>query len=625
MTHPLWKLNRVTLAGRGRSRLENVSLEIPVGITAILGPSGAGKSSLLNLLVEFEAPTHGTVSRLTPVNPQVPPAGPLAPQPPGHLPLFWSPPDNGLWPHLTVAAHLTTVLPAEAVAQGESERLLSAFDLKDKSSAFPDQLSQGEAARLAVARGLAANPAVLVLDEPLVHVDQAGSWKYWAVVRRWLDESGSSLVFSTHSPEIVMREADQVICLDEGRITFKGIVPELYERPSTSELAWSLGPVNWFAPADGLTWLDRSLQESVSCRPERLAWQVSTESPLVVTGSRSTGLVAELELLDERSGNRRKFFHRPAGQPPRQGDRIILQILGLLLVCLFAIGCAEGNAAPALPVGGFHSWMLPAEGASIPAPRAVHSTDEGEVFVLDNGGRVLVYDEKGALLRRWWMPDYSIGKPEKIVRLKDGRLAVADTHYHRVVFFDNAGEVTGMFGSLGHEPGQFIYPVAVVEDDVRNLYVAEYGDNDRVQKFSPEGEFLLQFGRPGTSSGEFQRPSGMVWRVGKLYVVDAFNNRIQVFSDAGEFLEVLGGEDGTLHYPYDIALSPSDELFVVEYAGGRVSKFNLEGKLLGRYGEPGSAEGQFSNPWGMTVSPSGMIFVADTGNRRMVKLEQIGR
>lgn len=619
MMHPLWKLNRVSLAGATRPRLVDVSLDIPAGVTALLGPSGAGKSSLLNLLVDYEQPTTGTVTPPSCEARALPPSH-LAPQPPSPL-LFWSPPDNGLWPHLTALAHLTTVLSPQALAERKAEKLLEAFDLKDKSCVFPDQLSQGEAARLAVARGLAADPAVLVLDEPLVHVDQAGSWRYWDVIRRWQDESGSSLVFSTHSPEVVMREAGHVICLNEGRITYQGSVTALYDEPATPEVAWSLGPVNWFAPEESMAWLARTLREPVSCRPERLDCQLAPESPLVVTDSRSAGTVAEVELLDERSGARRRFFHRPAGALPRRGERIALRILALLFCCVFAIGCAESNAAPSLPVKHFVNWVLPAEGASIPPPRAVHATDNGELYVLDKAGRVLVYNESEELLRQWWMPDYSIGKPEKINKLRDGRLAVADTHYHRIVFFDAAGEVVDMFGSLGHEPGQFIYPVALAEDDDRNLYVAEYGDNDRVQKFSPEGEFLLQFGRPGTGPGEFQRPSGMVWHDGRIYVVDAFNNRIQVFSDSGEFQEVLGGDEGTLHYPYDIALGPAQELFVVEYAAGRVSKFNLQGDLIARYGTSGSGEGQFSTPWGMTVSKSGRIFVADTGNRRMVKLE----
>ncbi len=150
--------------------------------------------------------------------------------------------------------------------------------------------------------------------------------------------------------------------------------------------------------------------------------------------------------------------------------------------------------------------------------------------MLDNVGRVLVYDPDGKLLRQWWMPDYSVGKPEKIFQFRSGRLGVADTHYHRVVFFDPEGNVLSKHGSLGREPGQFIYPVAVVEDDDENYYVCEYGTNDRVQKFDKAGNFLLQFGSFGTEQGQFQRPSGIVWRDHKVYVVDAFNSRIQVRS-----------------------------------------------------------------------------------------------
>jgi DNA-binding beta-propeller fold protein YncE len=219
------------------------------------------------------------------------------------------------------------------------------------------------------------------------------------------------------------------------------------------------------------------------------------------------------------------------------------------------------------------------------------------------------------------MPDYADGKPEKICQFRDGRLAVADTHYHRVLFFDSEGNELARHGSLGRDAGQFIFPVAVVEDDSRNYYVCEYGSNDRVQKFSGDGEFLLQFGGFGTEPGQFQRPSGVVWRDGKVYVVDAFNSRIQVFSDQGEFVEILGvgNESATLNYPYDIATNDRGDLFVVEYGAGRVSKFECTGKLLGRYGTMGSGEGQFSRPWGIAVDAEHHVYVADTENRRVVQ------
>lgn len=240
--------------------------------------------------------------------------------------------------------------------------------------------------------------------------------------------------------------------------------------------------------------------------------------------------------------------------------------------------------------------------------------------MLDNAGRVLVFDAAGKILRQWWMPEYSVGKPEKICLLRDGRLAVADTHYHRVVFFDTEGKVVGMWGKYGRGEGEFIFPVALAQDDQDNLYVCEYGNNDRVQKFSASGAFLTQFGSFGTAPGQFMRPSGIVWHDKKLYVVDAFNNRIQYFTDEGEYLGIFGDSgDVGLNYPYDLVRSEAGDFYVVEYGAGRVSKFNSAGRLLGHFGQTGSGTNQLSTPWGLTVDAKNRVWVADTGNRRIVE------
>lgn len=282
-------------------------------------------------------------------------------------------------------------------------------------------------------------------------------------------------------------------------------------------------------------------------------------------------------------------------------------------------GC--GNAQDyQLPATFTTYWLMPSEGTRVPAPRAVHITPQQELYVLDNAGRVLVFDSNGKILRQWWMPEYSVGKPEKICLLRDGRLAVADTHYHRVVFFDTEGKVVGTWGKYGRGEGEFIFPVALAQDDKDNLYVCEYGNNDRVQKFSASGEFLTQFGSFGTAPGQFMRPSGIVWHDQKLYVVDAFNNRIQYFTDSGEYLGIFGNSgDVGLNYPYDLVRSVSGDFYVVEYGAGRVSKFNSEGRLLGHYGKTGTGENQLSTPWGLTVDANNRVWVADTGNRRILE------
>ncbi|HEY2249517.1 MAG TPA: hypothetical protein VGH74_00605, partial [Planctomycetaceae bacterium] len=82
-----------------------------------------------------------------------------------------------------------------------------------------------------------------------------------------------------------------------------------------------------------------------------------------------------------------------------------------------------------------------------------------------------------------------------------------------------------------------------------------------------------------------------------------------------------GDESAALNYPYDIAANAAGDLYVAEYGAGRVSKFDLKGRLLGRYGSIGSDDGQFSTPWGIAADRKSRVYVADTGNFRVVELK----
>lgn len=297
-------------------------------------------------------------------------------------------------------------------------------------------------------------------------------------------------------------------------------------------------------------------------------------------------------------------------------------LLGLLF-CLSVSGCRQPASSPTIPVTAVHLWPVPPDGVVQPAVRKLTIGLHGEVIALDTDGRVLVYAPDGSVARQWRMPDSRIGKPEGVCVLRDGRIVVADTHYHRVVEFAPDGKSFTTFGKEGRGPGEFIYPVAVTRDAQDNIYVAEYGSNDRVQKFTSAGKFLLSFGGFGTKPGQFQRPSGLVWHDGKIYAADAFNNRIQVFSDNGKFLEILGSGERPLDLklPYDLALGADNTLYAIEYGAGRITRFDLNGRLLGRYGTTGSGLGQFATPWGIAVDSHKRIYVADTGNRRVVELQ----
>lgn len=293
---------------------------------------------------------------------------------------------------------------------------------------------------------------------------------------------------------------------------------------------------------------------------------------------------------------------------------------------LLLAGCSDQPAGQ-LEVSKFDVWVVPRDGSRIPSPRALSTADDDTVYALDNAGRVLVYSPDGKLVQKWHMPEHDVGRPEGVIRLHDGRVAVADTHYHRVVFFHPDGTVESMIGEKGRGEGQFVYPVAIEQDPHGFIYVGEYGDRQRIQKFTANGEFITQFGEQGIEPGQFQRPSGIIWIDGAIYTVDAFNNRIQVFRDTGEFESVLHVTDPehpdetvALDFPYDIRATEDGRLFVVENKGSRITVLNTDGTLVGRYGDPGRGLGQFFNPWGLTVLSDGRILVADTGNHRIVEL-----
>lgn len=297
---------------------------------------------------------------------------------------------------------------------------------------------------------------------------------------------------------------------------------------------------------------------------------------------------------------------------------------GAWLLAVFALtvlaGCGDGLRGTALTAREWRAWQLPPEGPSMPTPRSLAVGPKDELAVLDTAGRVTMYDSDARFVRQWHMLDVKVGKPEGLVILRDGRLVVCDTHYHRIVYFDETGSWLRNFGREGNGRSEFIFPVGICLDPAENLYICEYGGNDRVQKFSREGEWLTEFGTFGTGRGQFQRPSGLTWHEGKVYVADAINHRVLIFKDTGEFLGNLGDpKPPELYLPYDIALDRDGVLNVIEYGAGRLTRLSLSGEVLGQMGKTGDGMGEFATPWGLAVDSQKRIYVADTKNRRLVR------
>jgi DNA-binding beta-propeller fold protein YncE len=258
-------------------------------------------------------------------------------------------------------------------------------------------------------------------------------------------------------------------------------------------------------------------------------------------------------------------------------------------------------------------------------PRAMAIDDQDRIYVVDMTARIQVLDADGNFLHGWNTPDHEFGKPTGLSVGRDGRLLVADTHYYQLLIYSPDGKlVQTIGGTAGQQPGQFGLVTDAVQDSQGNYYVAEYGEYDRIQKFTSGGEFLLQWGGHGSQPGQFIRPQNLdIDEHDHIWVADACNHRIQVFDTEGNLLKLWGtpgGAPGELYYPYDLILSSDGSVYVAEFGNHRIQKFTRDGRSLGCWGSHGRQQGQLYNPWALVQDSQGRIHVLDTNNHRVQRV-----
>ena len=176
-------------------------------------------------------------------------------------------------------------------------------------------------------------------------------------------------------------------------------------------------------------------------------------------------------------------------------------------------------------------------------PRAMAIDAEDRLYIVDKTARIQVFDRQGRFLHGWQTPEWAHGKPTGLSFDLQGNLLVADTHYFRILVYRPDGtllEDRTLGGTFGHAPGTFGLVTDAVTDSQGCLYVAEYGDYDRIQKFSPQGEFLFEWGGHGSEPGQFIRPQNLaIDEQDHVWVADACNDRIQVFDATGSSAELV--------------------------------------------------------------------------------------
>lgn len=256
-------------------------------------------------------------------------------------------------------------------------------------------------------------------------------------------------------------------------------------------------------------------------------------------------------------------------------------------------------------------------------PRVADFDAQDNLYIADLTDRIQVFDRDGRFLRAWRMPALNVDGPSGITIDRLGRVLIADTHFYRVLIYDRLGQQLDQLGDgiQGNTPGRFGYPCDVVIDSQDRFYVAEYGENDRIQVFTPDFRWLRQWGGHGYAPGQFLRPRALtIDRQDRLYVADSCNHRIQVFNTDGKLLHMWGERGpapGQMSYPYDIEFGPDGHLYVVEYGNSRVQKFDVRGCSLGLWGSPGTLPGQLYNPWALAVDSTGSVSVVDSNNHRI--------
>jgi sulfate/thiosulfate transport system ATP-binding protein len=220
--------------------LDDVSVDVPTGsLTALLGPSGSGKSTLLRVIAGLEQADQGQVvlegEDVTNVPPQSRGVGFVF----QHYAAF---------KHMTVWENVAFGLKIRRRRRAEVKQrvgeLLELVQLSRLGDRYPAQLSGGQRQRMGLARALAVDPKVLLLDEPFGALDARVRKELRAWLRRLHDETHTTTVIVTHDQEEAMEVADRVVVMNAGRIEQVAEPRELYDHPANEFVMSFVGPVN---------------------------------------------------------------------------------------------------------------------------------------------------------------------------------------------------------------------------------------------------------------------------------------------------------------------------------------------------------------------------------------------
>ena len=219
--------------------LDDVTVTVPDGsLTALLGPSGGGKSTLLRVIAGLEEPDEGTV---------IIGEEEVTDDPPQRRDVGFVFQHYAAFKHMTVADNVGFGLAVKKRPKQEIKdkvgELLHLVGLEHLGKRYPNQLSGGQRQRMALARALAVEPHVLLLDEPFGALDARVREELRAWLRRLHDEVHVTTIFVTHDQEEALEISEQIVVINEGRVEQSAPPQDVYDRPANDFVMSFVGPV----------------------------------------------------------------------------------------------------------------------------------------------------------------------------------------------------------------------------------------------------------------------------------------------------------------------------------------------------------------------------------------------
>ena len=254
---------------------------------------------------------------------------------------------------------------------------------------------------------------------------------------------------------------------------------------------------------------------------------------------------------------------------------------------------------------------------------------QDRVYVLNRGAHpIMVFNRNGTLINSWGEDFF--GRAHGSCTGPDGSIYCTDDISHTVSKFTPEGKLLMMLGEKGISSNSgyvqkpdlfeslatiqrgappFNRPTGVSLSSSGDIFITDGYGNARVHKFSPDGDFLLSWGEPGTALSQFVLPHNLwIDRKDRVWVVDRENRRIQIFDIQGNFLT----QWTKLGRPTDMVIDDDDIVYVSELEQ-TVSIFTMDGELLTRWGSPGETgtEALFDSPHAIAVDSQGAIYVGE--------------